>query len=135
MEPARLTRKLFHATFAAVFGFMSLAHGPVMAASAPANAPTAQTVPVALPMAHAHHHPGAQHGAMDMMADPAMTEPAVPETTPACFSFACFLAISSLDVSTPAALLAPLAKLGPHLQRNGSPATPELIEPPPRLQD
>ena len=134
MEPARLTRKLCRATFAVVFGFMSLAHGPVMA-SAPANAPTAQTVLVAPPMAHAHHHAGAQHRAMDMTADPAMTEPAVPETAPACFSFACFLAIASLDVSTPAALLAPLAKLRPHLQRTESPAVPEPIEPPPRLQD
>lgn len=133
MEPARLTRKLFRATFAAVFGFMSLAHWPVMASAA--DAPTAQTAPVAPPMAHAHHHAGAQHRAMDIMADPAMTEPAVPETAPACFSFACFLAIASLDVSAPAALLAPLAKLRPHLQRTGSPAAPEPIEPPPRLQD
>jgi len=134
MEPARLTRKLLRATFAAVFGFMSLAHGPVMASAA--NMSTAQTAPVTAPTDHAHHHhAGAQHRAMDMMADPAMTEPAMPETAPACFSFACFLAIASLDVSAPAALLAPLAKLHPHLQRTVSPAAPEPIEPPPRLQD
>jgi hypothetical protein len=132
MKPVLTAQRLIRAAFAALFGVMSLAHGPVMAAAHSTGHPQA-----AAPAPMAAHH-GAHHHAMDHATDQTMPAPDEPEApasgTATCYSFACFLAVASPSIGAPATSLIPLGQLAAHPPQAGSPTVPEPADPPPRLQ-
>jgi len=127
MRPVPTAQRLIRVAFAAVFGVMSLAHGPVMAAVHD----IALTPAVARGPAPAMHH-GEHHHAMGHVM-PAPEQPEAPASG-TCNSFACFLAVGSLVASAPAASLISIGQLAGQPVSIGSPAVPEPAEPPPRLQ-
>ena len=127
MRPVPTAQRLIRAAFAAVFGVMSLAHGPVMAAVHDiVPAPSVAQAP-----GPAMHH-GGHHHAMDHVM-PAPEQPEAPASG-TCNSFACFLAVGSPIASAPGASLISLGQLMAEPLSAGSPAVPEPAEPPPRLQ-
>jgi hypothetical protein len=130
MEPRSTARRTIRMAFAMLFGAMSLAHGPVMAATHEAPNPVAAPAPP-ITMQHNGHHHGMDHAAHHAM--PAMDEPGSPGPA-TCYSFACFLAVASPQVVTPVASLVLLGQLRAHPPYAGSPVVLEPADPPPRLQ-
>jgi hypothetical protein len=115
MRVVRTVHPLLRIALAVVFGFMSLAHGPVMG-FAKANAGSQ------------HHHMAS--GAYDH-------DRAVPlraNTTAVCYSFGCFIAVAPVAIAAPRAGLSLFAKLSPSLARPVLPVWPDQPDPPPRLQ-
>ena len=115
MRPMRRTNAIARTALAAVFAFMSLAHGPVMASAQGRTAP-------------AHHEMvvgGHAHGD-----EP--TAPSTPQKATICNSFGCFVAVAPAMLSAPAASFSLLGKLTPALARLILPVLPDRIDPPPR---
>lgn len=121
MRPARAAHALLRVAFAVIFGFVSLAHGPVMA-FAQRNA-----VPSLPP---AHHHV--------IAADAAHGEhPSLPLTInrpSVCYSFGCFVAVEASLISAPAVGFDLLENLSPALARAMAATNLNPADPPPRLQ-
>jgi uncharacterized protein involved in copper resistance len=133
MKAAPTARKLLHTAFAVLFGVMSLAHGPVMAATHEAPAPAAAPAQPAALMDHGGHHHEMSHAAHHAMA--ATDDTGSPASGPAtCYSFACFLAVASPPIVAPAVSLILLGQLAAHPPYVGSPVVIEPADPPPRLQ-
>jgi hypothetical protein len=113
---------LLRTAVAAVFGLMSLLHGPVMTFAKPAAA----AVHHAMNASHVgHHHTTAPQD------DP---QPVEPGTMPVCYAFGCLIAVESLPVIVPAAVLEPIGTLAPGLVDAIFAADVEPAVPPPRLQ-
>ncbi len=124
---------------ALAFGFMSLAHGPLMAFAAPASdsAPHAHHGPAdpahhdgAAAPAAAHDHSGHSHAA----AHDGHALPAAPDASAACNSFDCCTAVAPPAIAAPALGASPLETLAALPPRRISPAGLEPADPPPRLQ-
>lgn len=99
MSPMRTSgRGLLRTAMAAVFGFMSLLHGPVMtfAKAGPA------------PVPHVSHHVGHHHEAPTQNSQRAKPDPA-----PICNAFGCFVALDAVALSAPAAVFSPIGALSP----------------------
>lgn len=113
------------ATLAVLFGFMSLAHGPVMAfakvgPSAPAQARTAGI------HARHHHHVSAEH-----------QHPSAPqahEDTATCYSAGCFAVVAPVPIAAPALSFSLLGQLRAVPARALVPVYAGPDDPPPRLQ-
>jgi len=117
MRPIRPANALLRITLAVVFGFMSLAHGPVMG--------------------FAKAHVGSQHhhmatGTHTHGHDQSM--PSRPDTAAVCYSFGCFVAVAPVAIAAPRAGFALLAKLSPARAPAVVPIWPDQPDPPPRLQ-
>ena len=111
---------LLRIAVAAVFGFMSLLHGPVMT-FAIAAAPPAHHA-----MAHAgHHHDTAPQ-------DDA--QPADAGVVPVCNAFGCLIALESLPARVPAASFVPLGAVTPGIASTMRATDIEPATPPPRLR-
>jgi hypothetical protein len=135
MRPVPTAQRLIRAAFTALFGVMSLAHGPVMAAAHDTGHHPPAIERAAAPMHHAgHHHHEMDHAKDHMMPDPAEQPEAPASESTTCNSFACFLAVASPSVGAPAAAFILLGQLTAYPPRAGSPAVPEPADPPPRLQ-
>src|SRR4051812_18354955 len=109
---------LVRTAVAAVFGFMSLVHGPVMT-FAKANPITVNHVmntggPHPGSQSHHHHHTG-----------PADNQ--TPASAPVCYAFACFIALGALAQSAPPVSVTPM---GPLLPAPAAVLLAGLIEPP-----
>ena len=98
-------RGLLRAAIAAVFGFMSLAHGPVMTFAKGAPAPAHHVMNAGAP-----HH-GIDHGHHAAPVDSA--SPAEPASTPVCYAFGCFIGLDAVALGAPAATLSPIGTLFP----------------------
>jgi hypothetical protein len=107
---------------AAIFGFMSLFHGPIMAS---ANADPAAMHHVAQNHAHAAHHHAHQHQP---------SSPAAPDAMPACYGIGCFIVLNPLVAAAPEATLQPIAILSPQAARVLVPIDRDPLLPPPRIQ-
>ena len=117
MPPIRRANVVLRTTLALVFGFMSLAHGPVMGF---AKAPAAPQHRHMIPPAHAHDHE--------------QSMPLQPDTTAVCRSFGCFVVVAPVAIAAPRASSPLLAKLLPARTSAGSPVWLDRPDPPPRLQ-
>ena len=95
-------RGLLRAAIAAVFGFMSLAHGPVMTFAKGAPAP-------------AHHvvDAGGPHHGIDHDHHGAPVDGSSPASAPVCYAFGCFIGLDVVALGAPAASLSPLGTLFP----------------------
>lgn len=136
MSGARTAPRLLRIAMAAVFGFMSLGHGPTMSfAMARGDAePHAGHHSMhqaadrhAGHAAHAHHaqHPPgepAEAGTADMLQPPAT-----------CYSFGCFAAVGPVAMTAPSASVLLLERLGAPPPRAVHSDNPEPADPPPRL--
>lgn len=117
MRLTRAASTFVRATFAVVFGFVSLAHGPVMAFAA-ASQPSAQHWMVNEQHLHASHQPA----------------PLIPQQPSVCNSFGCFVAVEPALVSGPAVGFVLLERLSPLLVRPAVATSGDPTDPPPRLQ-
>jgi len=133
MRPVRGFGPSLRIVIAVVFGFMSLAHGPVMA-FAQEQASQAQHQPAAhhagQPVQHTGHH--------GMAADHAQghrhaVTPASGATA-ICYASGCFVAVAPLPVAAPATASFPLQQLAPAPACAIVPAELDPAVPPPRLQ-
>lgn len=147
--------RMFRTLMAGLFGFMSLAHGPVMA-FAKAGMPAAHqqhhaaahathhaahhaAQPDAAPHA-GHEHASASHHAADhgqspphdVLDDEDMAA-AQPPSPAVCHSFGCFTAVKPLPACAPAWRTVLLGKIMPPPHHPASPASLEPADPPPRL--
>jgi hypothetical protein len=116
--------RLLRALFALTFGFVSLAHAPVMAFAKSASAPAAS---------YAHHHaaPAApSHHTRHQDAIP----PAAGDNGACNHAFGCFLTVAPVTVTPPIVDFRLLDTLWPALARQILAALPEPADPPPRLQ-
>ena len=128
MRPLRALGSSFRTVIAVLFGFTSLAHGPVTA-FAQEHAP------------HAHHQPVAHHAAqhvehtnhpeMQMAADQGYRHHA---TDSICYASGCFVAVAPFLVGAPISIASPLQQLGPAVARAIVAADIDPSDPPPRLQ-
>jgi len=123
MQMRRPMNGLLRTAVAVVFGLMSLLHGPVMTFAKPAAAPAHH----AMSASHAGHH----HHDTAPQDDP---QPAEPGTMPVCYAFGCLIAVESLPVRVPAAVLEPIGTLAPGIANAMLAADVEPAVPPPRLQ-
>jgi hypothetical protein len=113
---------LLRTAVAVMFGLMSLLHGPVMTFAKPAAVPAHH----AMNASHTgHHHNTAPQD------DP---QPVEPGTMPVCYAFGCLIAVESLPVRVPAAVLEPIGTLAPGIANAMLAADVEPAVPPPRLQ-
>ncbi len=121
MRPAGAALAFLRVAFAVTFGFVSLAHGPVMAFGQRNAIPSLPT---------AHHHV--------IAADAAHEEhPSLPLTTnkpSVCYSFGCFVAVEASLISASAVGFDSLGNLLPALARAMAATDLNPAEPPPRLQ-
>jgi hypothetical protein len=108
---------LLRTTLAVVFGFMSLAHAPIMT-FARADAAVAQHQMQIIPRQHQHDH----------------SIPAPAEHRPICNAAGCFVLVAPPTVIAPAVELFPGATLIPATPRPLLSTSPEPADPPPRLQ-
>lgn len=123
MRPFRAASAVFRMAFAVMFGFVSLAHGPVMAFAKE----SASAVPHHMAVAHVSQAADGTPG--DHQSSPAILhKPAV------CYSFGCFVAVESTLTDAPAVYLYPLEELSPALARAIVAALLKPVDPPPRLQ-
>jgi len=125
MRSLRTTGPLFRALLAVVFGFMSLAHVPIMSFANASTMPRHHVSSIAAP-AHSHHQ-HQQHLALPGSA-------ALPDGTGICTGLGCFQAVSPASVCAPVAYFSPAGKLVPASAVTMSPAMPDPAVPPPRLQ-
>jgi hypothetical protein len=119
MHMRRPMNGLLRTAVAVVFGLMSLLHGPVMTFAKPAAAAAHHA------MNAGHHHNTAPQD------DP---QPVEPGTMPVCYAFGCLIAVESLPVNVPAAVLEPIGPLAPGIADAMFAADVEPAVPPPRLQ-
>jgi hypothetical protein len=124
MRQGRTAKTLLRAAFAALFGFVSLAHGPVMTFAQAQAAPMHRHDPAPAPAASHHHH----HA--DTVAD-RQALPPLPDTI--CHALACFTSLGSPAVASPDWVRVPLGQLFPAVARVLTPATADPADPPPRL--
>ncbi len=117
--PARLLRT----AMAVVFGFMSLAHGPVMTFAKASPAPEHHA---AAPASHGGHH---QHHAVP----DDQTAPGEHDAAPVCYAFGCFVAVDAAPVRAPAAILHSLGSVSPAPADTMLAGSIEPAVPPPRL--
>lgn len=111
--------RLLRIALAAVFGFMSLVHGPVM------------TFAKATP-ASAHHV--SPHGAHHHHAAPANdAQPAKPDAPPVCYAYGCFIALDSVPLRAPLAILNRIGALSPAPAAALRAGNIEPAVPPPRF--
>lgn len=117
-------RKLLRVMIAAVFGFMSLVHGPVMtfAKAAPGGAHHDSAR-----MGHAGHHQH-HHDAMDEQG--ALAEH---DTVPVCYAFGCFVVLDAAPIRTPTAILLFAGRVTPAPAEALHAGSIEPAVPPPRL--
>lgn len=113
---------------AVLFGFMSLAHGPVMA-FAHDHAPQTQHQPTA-PLAGQHVQHAGHHG-MNMAEHGQDQHHAA---MPICYANGCFVAVAPLPVGAPASVSSPLQQLAPARAQTIVSAEIDPAVPPPRLQ-
>jgi len=128
MRPIRPANAMLRVAFAVLFGFVSLAHGPVMA-FANAHQPI---------MAFANEDAGSSHHHQMLLADaphgghqpfqPSADKPAV------CYSVGCFVAVEFAPIRAPAVGFNPLEKLSPAPARTIIAVISKPADPPPRLQ-
>jgi hypothetical protein len=134
--PARALASLLRIAFAAIFGFVSLAHGPVMAfaetGAAPANHHQIPAGHHRMMMAgHEHHAADRPQHAADQQDDQL---PSIAPKPAICYSFGCFNAVQAAAVAVPAAVLSPLAKLSPSSAPAELSFDRDPVDPPPRLR-
>jgi len=128
MRPFRAFGPSFRIVIAVLFGFMSLAHGPVMA-FAQEKAP--QAIQHQPPAQHAGPHaamPGADAPA------PHHAGAAATGTTALCYGIGCFVVVAPLPAGAPASDLIELQELVPAPAHAFVSAEPDPSVPPPRLQ-
>src|SRR5687767_5412591 len=101
MRPNRPAVALCRIVLAALFGFMSLGHGPLMTFSHAHGAPLPHSQ-VAQHHEHGHHEPTSSRA-----------EASLPEQAPACYAVGCFISLAALPIGEPPATLVPLARLLP----------------------
>ena len=123
MRSKRPAMTLLRILLAAVFGVMSLGHGPVMAFShASSNAP--------------HHHQVIDHSGHDHHArDQASSEsPTDVSSVPVCYSAGCFISLQPPAISAPGAGIDLLGNIIAAPARVMLARAPGPPDPPPRLQ-
>lgn len=128
MRAHRLSPRFIRTIVAAIFGFMSLGHGPVMAFANSGHAGPPQ-----------HHAAHAHHSQVNIPADEDTAHQRAEVTDErathsACYSFGCFTALSTLPDYKPNTDVVPLAKLAPLPPRDITRVFQEPADPPPRLQ-
>jgi hypothetical protein len=116
---------------AVLFGFMSLFHGTVMAAT---NGNPSAVGHVMAAAQHAEttdsHGVGHNHTAHQQQ----QSKPAMPDTAPSCYGVGCFIVLGSFGPLTPVASIRPIATLSPTIARAMVSAQLDPVLPPPRIQ-
>jgi hypothetical protein len=108
--------------FALTFGFVSLAHGPVMAFGKSMAVPTASHAHhAAAPVTPTEHHDGSVPSGAD-------------NGTSCAYAFGCFVSVTPLTIEPPAVDFRPFATLWPAPPEMMFASRPEPADPPPRLQ-
>ena len=139
MSSKRIVAGWLRIVVAMAFGFMNLAHGPVMAFAHAAKHGPPVTAALdrheAGDTSHGHHHPahhhdhGANH-ALNLTA--ASDGDAAHDGTP-CNAFGCFISTGAASAPLPTLTGIVIGQLRPLPPDPGSPASAELADPPPRL--
>jgi len=111
------------------FGFMSLAHGPVMA-FAGAGMPAQQHVTSVV----AHDHHSRSHHQPQAHRNEQQTSPALPGSPALCYAQGCFTAVSPTVIAAPPTPSVPLGKLVAAPPRVLIATLLDPADPPPRLQ-
>jgi hypothetical protein len=133
MRPVRGFGPSFRIIIAMVFGFMSLAHGPVMA-FAQEQAPQAQHQPAAHHAGHPAQHTGHHRIAAEHAQGHHHAVTPATGSTAICYASGCFVAVAPLPIGAPANASFPLQQLAPAPARAIVPAELDPAVPPPRLQ-
>jgi hypothetical protein len=124
---SKITNVVVRTALAAIFGFMSLLHAPIMAS---ANMASAGAHHVAQADLHAdeylHHSHHRYHGAK--------STPAVPDAVPSCYGIGCFVVLNPKVASTPAVSPNHIATLAPADDNAMVPTYLDPPVPPPRSQ-
>ncbi len=130
MRLVRTTAWVLRAAFAVAFGFMSLAHGPVMAFSGAGmpGQPHLTTVAVHVHHSPSHHQSEASHG------DQQELSPALSGNPMLCYAQGCFTAVAPAFIVPPRAQSTLLGKLVAARPRVLTAALLDAADPPPRLQ-
>src|SRR5438045_621230 len=116
--------RLLRTAIAVVFGFMSLAHGPVMTFAKAAPAPVTQAMSTGRP----HHGAHSDHRHHTV---PAANQ--APASAPICYAFGCFIALDALAQGAPPAGFTPMGVLFPAPAAVLRAGHIEPAVPPPRL--
>jgi uncharacterized protein involved in copper resistance len=151
----RAIRLVFRTALAAVFGIMSLLHGPVMAFAHAAHAAAMIESQITAPGDDHHHHRAdgvgdigistgmdhtaghrMAHGAADGMASPS-SPPAPPDDADCkilCYGIGCFQSMAPPACDAPPLQSLLIERLVPAAARGMQPAPPDPDHPPPRLR-
>lgn len=124
MRRPRPAKALLRAAFAAMFAFVSLAHGPVMTFAQAHGAVYHQHHQVAAAHGQGHHHHDVD---VDAQSSP-------PASDAICFAVGCFASLASPAADNPDVIRTLAGKLSPPIVRALLPATMDPADPPPRLQ-
>jgi hypothetical protein len=129
MRSLRTGNALFRVIVAAIFGVVSLSHGPVMA-FAQVNAQLAAREMTIEPVAGHHHHVAAPIPANEDQEQPTPSRKGVA----ICYSAGCFIVVAPAPISAPAVLFSLLERLCAAPAAAMVPAILDPLVPPPRLQ-